>query len=203
MHKNIFIITVFFSLLSYFSNAQELSDKESSAKNYFMSSISYTNSKYFEDGSSIGIAYHRMFSDKFGANASYSKATTHEVVGTYYSYSVSEVGHEIDWKMTSCHSANIGLTYRTVANRNHELLTTLGFNYQYVYYNYIKDIHLSDDSVNLALVYDSFGGYGVYFSLDYLYFITKEFAVGIHGAYEYSPSAFSIANAGVSLAYRF
>lgn len=204
MKNKIFIIvTIFFSFLSYFSNAQEVSEKESSSKNYFISNISYANLKHSANGSAMGIAYHRMFFDKFGANTSYSRITSHELGGYHYSLP-NDISHKIGAKMTSSHSMNIGLTYRTIANTSHELLAAVGFNYQYVYYNYVEnDIHLADGWVNLSQVYDNFSGHGLYFSLDYLYFITKEFALGIHGAYEYSPSSFSIANAGISLAYRF
>jgi len=205
MKNRVFIIAIiFFSFLSYLSNAQDTSDnKEPSSKNYFMSNISYSNLIHNDNGSAIGIVYHRMFSDKFGANTSYSRVSTHGRYTSHYTIENNSIDKIIFGNMTSSHSINIGLTYRATAGR-HELLGTAGLNYQYVYYNYIRDIHFTDNNeFDLSQVHDSFTGYGFYNSLDYLFFITKEFAVGIHGAYEHSASSLSIANAGVSLAYRF
>ncbi len=192
---------IIFSFVSYSSDAQE-----ADSKNYLLSNISYS---FFGSGdlsgSAIGITYHRMFLDKFGANISYSKATA-QGGRAYFTQNDSIPNVIIDgsspaFEIALYHSANIGLTYRTTAGERHALLAGAGLNYKSLIDNYIYNIQNSEHASTIENYYHSSKEVGFHVSLDYLFFVAKDFAIGIHGAMEISPNILS--NAGISLGYRF
>lgn len=205
MKNGIFIIAIiFFSFLSYCSNAQNTSGKEPKAKNYIISNISYPIPNFsYEHGSTLGVVYHRMFSNKFGANISYSKTTIIlnkddlDEVENAMTY-----GENIATNIALYNSGNIGFTYRTTAGKRQVLLGAAGLNYKSFKHNATEHVDYHDDTALISKFhFSSFKEFGFYASLDYLFFITDGFAIGIHGATEVSPNM--ITNVGGSLAYRF
>jgi len=204
MKNNLFVLPIILlSLLTYSSNAQE-----ANSKNYVLSNISYA---FFGtgdvSGSAIGVAYHHMFFDKFGANISYSKATAHSsgLLDFYEDYTIENVntsGENIAFNVSLYNSANVGLTYRVTANSRHELLAGAGLNYKSLKYNYPSFVGQSEDVLTIYNYdYNSSREAGFYVSLDYLFFVTESFSVGIHGAYENTPNV--VTSAGLSLGCRF
>lgn len=195
------LMVIIFSFVSYSSDAQE-----AGSKNYLLSNISYS---FFGSGdlsgSAIGITYHRMFLDKFGANISYSKATARGGrINFTQNDSIRNViidGNSAAFEVASYHSANIGLTYRTTAGERHALLAGAGLNYKSLIDNYLYSIQNNNHTVTIGNYYYSSKEIGFHVSLDYLFFVAKDFAIGIHGAMEISPNILS--NAGISLGYRF
>lgn len=218
-NRLLYLYIIFLSFLSYSSDAQEVSDKDSSSKNYIISNISYSfigartfNSSSsllpYVSGSSIRIVYHHMFFNNLGANISYSKTTGLSKFNHLQDYTTGNANiisdDNVAFNTSLHHSANIGLTYRNTAGKRHELLTAVGLSYKYLRYNSIGDMHHNYvDNVVTIKNYDYYSSKEVefYLSLDYLFFVTKGFAIGIHGAYE--QSHLPIANIGISLGYRF
>jgi len=218
-NKLLTLCIAFFTCLSYSSNAQDVSDKDSNSKNYIISNISHSfigsrtfNSSSsllpYESGSTIGIVYHRMFFKNLGANVSYSKTTGLSKFNHLQSYTTGNANiisdENVAFNSSLHHSANIGLTYRNAVGTRHELLTAVGLSYKHLRYNSIGDTHFNyADNVATIMSYDYHSSKEIsfYLSLDYLFFITKGFGIGVHGAYE--DSFLSIASIGASLAYRF
>jgi len=192
-------------LFTYSSNAQE-----TNSKNYVLSNISYA---FFGtgdiSGSAVGVAYHHMFLDKFGANISYSKASAHSSDSRsfpedYTIENADERGNNFAFDISSYNSANIGLTYRTIANPRHELLAGAGLNYKSTKNNYPNATSYNHDDNTITILHYTFEGYrdiGFYISFDYLFFIKEHFSIGIHAAYENTPDV--LTSVGLSLGCRF
>jgi len=146
-----------------------------------------------------------MFFDKFGANVSYSKATAQDTEMNFtQNDSIRNAiieGKNVAFDVALYHSANIGLTYRTTAGDRHELLAGAGLNYKSLMYNYVYSVQSSEHASTIENYYYSSKEVGFFLSLDYLFYVAKDFAIGVHGAIEGSPNKLS--NVGVSLGYRF
>lgn len=197
-------------LLSITINAQTTNVD---AKNYVLTNVSYA---FFGtgdlSGSSLGINYHRMITNRFGLNAGYSKASGNgsgiiNLIDGYRLREVNTTGENIAFETGNYNSLNLGLTYKILNGTHQNLLLGGGLNYKSLHYNYVNSAYFESQPDGTTDVYITGTEYnnekeiGYFISVDYLVFFKSGFGLGVHASVENSDNILS--KVGASLAYKF